>query len=274
MGRSGYEGRDAPQFIARRLVRLEPPYLVALLIAVVLMYVSAATPGFLGPPVEFSAPFILLHVGYLNALFGYPWINPVFWSLAIELQFYVLMALLFPALTGRLREWVLLAFVASSFALSSDLFVFHYAPFFALGIATWWYRTKRLSPARFILWLAGAGTASTITIGAVPALVAVTSALLIALTSFRRVGLLSYLGAISYSLYLLHVPIGGRVINLASRFGDSMPLQIATLTAAVVVTVASAHLLHRYVERPSVNLSQRMKAGFDDLRHGRKARAL
>jgi peptidoglycan/LPS O-acetylase OafA/YrhL len=29
-----------------------------------------------------------------------------------------------------------------------------------------------------------------------------------------------FLGSVSYSLYLVHVPIGGRVINLAKRFGE------------------------------------------------------
>jgi peptidoglycan/LPS O-acetylase OafA/YrhL len=69
---------DAPVFMLRRLTRLEPPYFVAILLAVGLGYLSSLTPGFHGEPIQITPIQFLLHFGYLNDVFDQPWLNPVF----------------------------------------------------------------------------------------------------------------------------------------------------------------------------------------------------
>ncbi len=66
------------------------------------------------------------------------------------------------------------------------------------------------------------------------------------------------MGLISYSLYLVHVPIGGRVVNLGTRFAHSLPLQCLVLAGAVAVSIFSAFLMYLAVERPSQRLSARI----------------
>lgn len=86
-----------PRFYARRFIRIYPPYLAALLVFVALRYATHT-----GAP---TAGSILLHASLLfNYTRGvnYFSINPVFWSLAIEMQFYLLLPLIcWPF--GRLR---------------------------------------------------------------------------------------------------------------------------------------------------------------------------
>src|ERR1017187_46026 len=94
--RSGYRSSDYGRFLIKRIIRLDPPYLVAILAVIALNYASAASPGFNGPHFNFSLVQVTLHLGYLNVFFGYPWLNPVFWTLAIELQYYLAVGLLFP----------------------------------------------------------------------------------------------------------------------------------------------------------------------------------
>jgi hypothetical protein len=62
---------------------------------------GTATPGFRGQPFEWSVPQILSHAGYLTGLLGYEWLNIVYWTLAIEFQFYILIAIFFPLLATR-----------------------------------------------------------------------------------------------------------------------------------------------------------------------------
>jgi peptidoglycan/LPS O-acetylase OafA/YrhL len=100
MDRAGYQIRHFPQFLLRRLTRLEPPYLASIALVLVLGTVAAATPGFRGQPYEWSAPQIFSHVGYLTGFLGYRWLNIVYWTLAIEFQFYILMAVVFPLLAS------------------------------------------------------------------------------------------------------------------------------------------------------------------------------
>jgi peptidoglycan/LPS O-acetylase OafA/YrhL len=70
--------------------------------------------------------------------------------------------------------------------------------------------------------------------------------------------LLSKLGAISYSLYLVHVPIGGKVINFATRLPNVWYVQLSALIIASVITIAAAYVLWRFVEKPTKTLSHRI----------------
>ena len=101
MDRAAYEIRFFPRFLLRRLARLEPPYLASIAFVLLLGFAGAASPGFRGQPFEFDLPQTLSHVGYLTGILGYPWLNIVYWTLAIEFQFYILIAIFFPLLATR-----------------------------------------------------------------------------------------------------------------------------------------------------------------------------
>ena len=73
-----------------------------------------------------------------------------------------------------------------------------------------------------------------------------------------------FFGHISYSLYLLHVPIGGRVINLCARFVHTMPAKCLVLMTALAFSTGAAWLLYRFVEQPAQQWSSA-------IRYGRKA---
>ena len=62
---------------------------------------------------------------------------------------------------------------------------------------------------------------------------------------------LSFFGTISYSLYLIHVPIGGRIINLAQRLPRSNFTSLVAVFAAGLVSVGAVYALYRLVERPA-----------------------
>src|SRR5262249_47300414 len=65
-------------------------------------------------------------------------------------------------------------------------------------------------------------------------------------------------GAISYSLYLVHVPIGGRVVNLGRRVVDG-PLQEFFLSLfALAITIGFAAIFYLIVEKPFVRQSRRL----------------
>jgi peptidoglycan/LPS O-acetylase OafA/YrhL len=63
------------------------------------------------------------------------------------------------------------------------------------------------------------------------------------------------LGAISYSMYLLHVPIGGRVINLGLRLPYSLTARLVFLFLAVAISVLASYAFYRLLERPSQHWS-------------------
>lgn len=65
---------------------------------------------------------------------------------------------------------------------------------------------------------------------------------------------LSFLGDISYSLYLLHIPVGITVLNLLALVG--VPESFASL-AAIAASILAAWVGYRLVERPSQALARR-----------------
>ena len=84
-------------------------------------------------------------------------------------------------------------------------------------------------PAPYWVALAGLGAALVAARGWAEALAAVAPAAAIAALRIPRIGPVAWLGAISYSLYLLHVPVGGRIINLASRISASPLFELAVV---------------------------------------------
>ena len=79
-----------------------------------------------------------------------------------------------------------------------------------------------------------------------------------------RAPALQELGAISYSLYLTHVPIAGAAFRVFGRVfaraGDRpVAFEAAWLVVGPAVCVAVAWVFHRLIERPTLALSQRVR---------------
>lgn len=260
--RSSYQTADYGRFILKRIIRLDPPYLVGLLIVIVLGYASAATPGYRGGPFEPSFTQIALHLGYANVFFGYPWLNPAYWTLAIELQYYLLVGLLFSAVAHR-ALWVR----ASAFSFMACLAVLfpagehlcHWLFLFMLGMAAFQLRSGIIERAQFLGWIILLGAGAWHVGGPAIAITGIVTTLLLGLPDASVKPPLLFFGHISYSLYLLHVPIGGRIINLSLHFLHDTPGKVAALALAMAASVASAWLLYRYVELPAQQWSSSIR---------------
>lgn len=253
---------DAPRFVARRMMRLDPPYLVASA-AAGLLYVLAEMATGVPASTRVSWPATLAHLGYLNGILGLPWYDHACWTLGIEFQFYLLLALLFPSLTARSAWFV----AAAGFALAGSVlavecglvgravteapWITTWAPFFVMGIAAWRSRTGlggRMEFAAVILLSAAAGLA----VGRWQGVAAALAATLLTLTTFTLPRPLSSLAGITYSLYLVHGPVGTRVVRAAGILGHSPVMEGVALAAGVLASVAAAAIFWRFVEKPSL----------------------
>lgn len=239
-------------FLLRRIVRLEPAYIVSLFLAFVLAYAAARTPGYRGPP-EPSLKDFLLQFVYLAPWFDVPWLDDVAWTLAIEFQFYLFMLIAAPLLLSKpawSKTLFFAAIVASSFIFGDKRALFHYLPCFALGFSVFLFHIGRIRlvdllafGVLFVMVVAFETTIPT-------AVVAGISALLILAPIDRPVPVLSFLGTISYSLYLIHTLIGNRIVNLAMRTSSSW-IQIGGFAAAILASLSAALALWYFVEQPS-----------------------
>ena len=76
-----------------------------------------------------------------------------------------------------------------------------------------------------------------------------------------RYAVFHFLGSISYSLYLVHSPIGKRALNLFMRISgaQSTASRLLVIAAATGVSILAAYLLYRFVELPSQTWSARLR---------------
>lgn len=259
--------RTITSFAASRVARLFPAYWVAIALTFLLQqfWHGGREPSFVAA---------LVNTTMVQDAFDVPHVQGAFWTLWIELKFYLLIGVFI--LVGMTKRrvlafaflWPLLGQVAAathSGFLNSLLFP-TYAPYFAAGIllfllhreghdvATWlalafnWVlcvqqatgyapRASELVGAHVSAMVCGA--AVTAMIGAVLAL----SHGRLARVQWRW---LTFAGALTYPLYLVHGQWGFFVIDtLQSGVSSYLVLALATAGAFVI-----AWLIHRLVERP------------------------
>ncbi len=271
------------RFMARRLMRLHPPYVASMGLAILVVALSnwLLRDRVLPYP---SAGAISAHFFYLEDILGFPKMNDVYWTLCLEIQFYLLfVGLLFVAQRARAREgkrrllsslqwWVFGPVTVYGFALIAG---FAAEPLRGLCFSSW----PLFFGGVLLCWLVRGG----VTAGSVAAygvLLAV-SALwrpdLMVLVGVATIGYvwlclrrpsygrwlesepLQYLGRISYSLYLVHPFFGQRVTNLGSRLlGSSEGASWILFFFAIGCAIAGAHLFWRFVEVPCIAWSRKI----------------
>jgi peptidoglycan/LPS O-acetylase OafA/YrhL len=209
---------------------------------------------------------------------GYEHFDVVYWSLSVELAFYGIMALLFAFGLHRRPRTIVAVWLALSCAwalfyrapgphLPGDprdklalFFAFDHAPFFAMGIL--FYDAARRGWSRSGLALMAAALAAETVINRLPGFcVASAVALIFAAALSGRLGFLVsratlWLGAVSYSFYLVHRNLGYRTLDLLQDRG--MPPALA-VPAVLAGALALAAAFHYGVEMPSLEALRRWR---------------
>ena len=101
MFKSQYQYKDAGTFMLRRLARIEPPYWCSIALIFLTEYISTFFRFYKDKVIAFSWKDLFYHIFHLNDFLDKPWLRGIYWSLAIEVQFYLLMAILFPYLVFK-----------------------------------------------------------------------------------------------------------------------------------------------------------------------------
>jgi len=252
-------GRDGVAFIGRRIVRLEPPYVMSVLLILCVPYLAGLTPWFDGGITAHDVYRAALHLFYLVPWAGEDWFSTVYWSLAIEFQYYFLVLATAPFLLYRKNLWPQRAFflvvMAVGYGSGESRLVFMYLPVFGFGFLQFLFMRRGMALWECAAWAAGFAAVTfsqdaTWVIGAVIALVALNAP-----WPARCLPLL-FLGTISYSLYLLHGAIGFSIAHILGRIADVPPtLELVVQIAAALVL---ATLFWWLIERPSTHLSKQV----------------
>ena len=250
-------------FLKKRFVRIEPAYLVSIVVVLLLNYFSTLVTLYEGDGFSISPVQLGLHIGYLVDIFGNEWLNPAYWTLAVELQYYLLIGVLI-ALWNLKNKYItivsLLAFLLLSFLPSISIRFFSYTDVFTIGIIGAFYKKEWISRSLFLLLTIGIAAVIFVNHGMIIFAVTLISAVIIAfLDTLTNNRALLFLGNISYSLYLLHIPVGGRIVNLAKRFETNEVIKVLVVLVALGFSIFVAWIFYRLIEKPSHKWSKRIK---------------
>jgi peptidoglycan/LPS O-acetylase OafA/YrhL len=259
--RSRYALRDYPRFLLKRNVRLYPPYLASIAVTVLATNFIMA-PLLHLPRLTVTAQSLLLHFAYLNDVARVPWISVVYWTLAIEFQWYLLVGLMFPLLVTRnrlVRLAGLAGMMLTYFAVGNDRLIFHSIPIFLVGVFVFQYRVGLIDLRPMVGLIAVMVLAMIGPIGWIVAGVSVTTGMLIAFSTFHSPAA-DRVGDVSYSLYLLHLPVGVTLIGCLSRW---LPYSGSYMIVLDVVGLAAcglvAWIMYQLIEKPSQEMSSAIR---------------
>lgn len=248
--------RSVADFIVNRFARLYPAYVAAMLVTLSIEYLAHATQLLIGPGA------ILANFTMLQGFAFLPQVDGAYWTLTVEIAFYVCMIAIWKFAGLRRLEPVLLLWLGARwlFWLWPDmperiimLLVLRYTPFFVIGMLAYrvWHgqRSLRQQAPYAAVTLLSIATMETWDVAVVGCVLLVGFVALIhGRLRFLSAGPLVWLGGISYSFYLIHQHVGFVIMLECAKAGYNPWIGFA---AAFFVALVLGTGINRLVERPA-----------------------
>ena len=275
MSRQNWNLRSMRSFVVQRYLRLVIPYLGAIALAVSSYLVARGwlPDSVVGEPV--SLPQLLAHLLYLPDIMRYEQLAAAFWFFCINFQLGLVYAagLLLRDTLARdkapfvgLLGWLLAAFSLFYFNLNEawDHWWLYFFPYFFMGIVIqravhvgrssreFWFYQLLFVAAMVFEWRWRLLSASVVGF--------------LVFSSLRsgwgqhwpHSRTISWIGNASYSLFLVHFPVLVIVATVWTRMDWTTPAgAVVGLVLAFALSLLTAGLFHRWIERPAGRLGRR-----------------
>lgn len=214
-------------------------------------------------------------------MFGYEWLNPVYWSLAVEVLFYLTIGLIFRFITSKKRYvryivfvsvTVMAAFLIYQLSIAIETkFTFVFLFSFLSGIVLYHYKTRIISDWREFVWLLVVFAlikflflvwVGNLHLNNITFIMYLSGILIASVGIFTTIGILKikkenkvlfFLGKISYSLYLTHYFISAFLTDSLHARGitDNNIARVISCFFILGVCILFAYLFYRLIEKLS-----------------------
>lgn len=273
-------------YFARRLTRLEPPYILVMLLlavsAIVLHKMSSTeTLGYFFTGITYSSTLVYKHFNQLN---------PVIWSLEVEIQFYIVAPfityLVFGIQSFAKRNLViasailLLVFIQEQTGISNGFNVLRYTilgqlQYFLVGILMVnLYLQQKLQPGSYTRWWDAAATIAIFSMigfrwvaGYGKTILFIFALTVLFIGAFRSGSFNRFMkrpwimaiGGMCYSIYLLHLAIAQASIELLHKLNPNAQNSVLWFTVYVGFFLASLLIIvpvfYLLIEKPCMDHS-------------------
>lgn len=283
------------RFILKRSIRLDPPYWAIIAIPFLQKFLGIYVFEKNDESIT-TASQIFANLLYLPDILQVPRLLPVAWTLCLEIQFYIVFVLLIHLNQFLMRNFypekgifyyqsifsyvvfgslMMISIIQNTpWAILPDipgLFINHWYSFFIGSLTCWtilkylhtpWYWINIAIIGCYILFHGSDEAIATM----VTALIIYSVGVMENMHRFLSSWLFQYLGKISYSLYLIHWPIGMKIIDFSLRvFGNyfNQAWSVSLLLAvSLILTLLAAQVFYYLIEYPSLYLSRKLKINF------------
>lgn len=269
---SKYSIRDYGRFVARRMIRIEPPFIVALGLAIAYTYIRTMSPYYNGVETFPTVKQVLLHLGYLIPFYeDQEWIRPAYWTLAVECQWYLVMGLLYPLFFSKNKfiRWALYLSILIPCYLVNQ-YLLQYLPVLLMGTLLCSYVTRTIEKWEYLIISAVYFIYLSFNAGflmSIPALLIIPMLLYFADYNNKK---LNFIGNMSYSVYLMHSITGTALLNYLSHVVTLPVYKIMVVLAGLVFTLATSYIFYRLFEKPSHKLSLKIAINEHELKSKKK----
>lgn len=252
--KSNYNINNYFKFMLKRIIRLHPTYTFALVLTFILSLAAsyAKHESFIYSNLDIIKSFFYLFV---------PPENPVFWTLIIEMKYYILIGLIYPFLFSSINLIRILSFLILILCFSTLKTIFSdfiYIPYFLIGILGVYLALNIGNKLQNLFLLLIVLITCIFSIEIEKIIVAFLTLLVIVINPKINSKLLLFLGKISYSLYIIHFVIGVKILNfLTPHFGTPMKIFIFFIT--LIICIFISYFIYLFIEKPTAKISSNIK---------------
>jgi peptidoglycan/LPS O-acetylase OafA/YrhL len=265
---AGYTLRDAGRYLLKRMARMAPPAWASIGIIFCIYFGALA---FKGEPIDgmtwpgTSLKALMANMWFSFKLFDVEKYIEVYWTLEVEFQFYIIIALILPLILKFCHNQIALSLIliglnGTYFFHADRILFFELNSYFILGILLFLYRMNLIKRNYFIYASVLAATACYMQIGIKPACASIIGVLLIAFVRFEN-PVTNFLGMISFSLYITHHH-AGVVAEIVLRNlylpNPTEPIKFAMFLTYLAIAIAFGWVFYKLIEVPSLNWSKRI----------------
>jgi len=265
------------KYLKRRLTRLEPPYIFWMTIFALIFLIKS------GSQLADMIPHYLASIFYLhNVIYQeFPMINPVAWSLEVEIQYYLLapfLALFYFKFQQIRNRRIGLSLIIVGFITIQHLLGWQFQPFrasllgqaqhFLVGMLAadfYIHGIKKFKISPYTLDILGVLSLVTMmftwTDELFKMIIFSTATLVFFLSAFNgkvipkilSIKWIAVIGGMCYTIYLTHLPLLELIYSFIAKFGHSSSYLIS-LTISLIIALAavlfSSVVFYKFIEKP------------------------